>query len=161
MTDKAKKKTVRKKNQVKLDELYLNAAILCQQILDDTDGTNSLIKVMDKIVIHGSIPEADFVEFAEVEPPIVSMYVFLAVKTAKAINIDVQFVIHSPNGKIKADILRSVISSKDWGGVKFKLNLSIAVRELGLHWIEVKLNGKQYTMIPLHIRYLKTEQPDS
>jgi hypothetical protein len=141
---------------------YLAAAVFCDSVVEGADGAMSAIRIIDhvRLKIPANAP-ADVLSAKK--PALVSLWLLLSFKTGFAKGKhEVRLVMHSPLGKrhvIKKD--RVPFRKEPHGGINLKINLNVLIKNFGLFWIDVYLDGKLLTRMPLQISLERVEVPAS
>lgn len=129
---------------------YLNAALLCENILQEQDGTLSIIRMIDRITLTApasSSPEA--------LPPLpFSCNLLLAFKSGSAKGKStVKLKIETPSGIKLPEQLLPVLFEGDDRGVNLNLALNIVIDQEGVYWFEILLEDEFLTRVPLRVLY--------
>lgn len=129
------------------DGPYLSAALFCDQIIEERDGTLSAIRIIDTMTLR--IPH----EVPEDQPFPLQVSFLLIFKTGNAAGTH-QFRIdlRSPTGKIKRGPTEDhEFLPQPHGGVNFRVKLGIEVKKSGIFWADVYLDGKPIAHAPFNI----------
>ena len=129
---------------------YLNAALLCEKILQEQDGALSIIRMIDRITLTApasSSPEA--------LPPLpFSCRLLLAFKSGSAKGKStVKVKIETPSGIKLPEQLLPVLFEGDDRGVNLNLALNMVLDQEGLYWFEILLEEDFLTRVPLRVLY--------
>jgi len=129
---------------------YLNAALLCEKILQEQDGTLSVIRMIDRITLTApasSSPEA-------LPPLTFSCNLLLAFKSGSAKGKStVKLKIETPSGIKLPEQLLPVLFEGDDRGVNLNLALNIVIDQEGVYWFEILLEDEFLTRVPLRVLY--------
>jgi hypothetical protein len=132
---------------------YLTAALICETILEDKDGSLSAIRIVDTVSVQVP-PDAPADIPSESNRLPIQVNLLLAFKTGgapgeHALRIDVQ----SPSGKINKGLAEATLKldDKPHGGINLKLHSLLVIASAGLFWVIILLDGKQVTRIPLMV----------
>ena len=155
-------KRTKKREKPNDDGPYLAAAIYCERAIEDKqDGAFSAIRIVDQLNIRLS-PDAP-PGFPSREHPIpMSLSGLLCFKTGETGGGEhaLRLVAHSPSGK--AQVLYEenlILTPQPHGGANLRLNTVVLVQEGGLFWLDVFLDGKRLTRMPLQITVERGEAP--
>ena len=126
---------------------YLSAALFCDQILEDRDGTLSAIRIIDTVTlkIAASTPPNQAIPL--------SVAMLLTFKSGDSpgkheIRVDMR----SPAGKLKRGGPQThELSEQPYGGVNLKMITTIMVKKGGVFWIEINLDGRRISRTPLNV----------
>jgi hypothetical protein len=142
----------RKKTVKKIGGPFLAAAIFCENILEDSSGLMSVQRIMDgcQVVVSPFAPP-DMPSKANPVP--VAQNILLIFRTGDAPGKhELKLVMQGPNGK------RSLVSTMEisltepsHGGVNVKTVAKMMVYSSGVFLIDVILDGKRFTRMPLNI----------
>ena len=136
---------------------YLNAALLCEKVLQEKDEVLSVIRVIDRITITAMSSGAPIPD--TLPPSIVSFHVLLILKAGlfKG-SAQVRLAIQSPGNQVVGETTMDVFLEGDDRGVNLVSLMQIQVQEDGLYWIDVTCAGQLFTRIPLRIIYQRLHQ---
>ena len=122
---------------------YLKAALLCEKVLVERDGVNTLVRIIDRFVTQ--LPPG-----AEVKPVPVSFYVVLMFVSGFARQkMDVKIELESPSQRILTSITNQALFQGDDQGVNIIAKLNLDLAEEGLYWMGVYLGEQLMTRVPL------------
>ena len=134
---------------------YLNAALLCEKVLQEKDEAVSIIRIVDRITLttHASLSP-------ETLPPIpVNLYALISFKSGNAKGRHtVKWITETPSGLRLPEQLLPVLFEGDDRGVNLILNINMVVDKEGVYWFEVRLEDQLLTRIPLRILYKRVGQ---
>lgn len=129
---------------------FVGAAFICEQVLKDEQGVISAIRIVDKIIqtAEGADPPVDM------PPANVTLKGFVLLKSGEARGrFVVTMRIENPAG-IREDLGDLSMQFQGGGhGNNLILDLQLGITMPGLHWIDVLLDGKLMTRIPLEVVY--------
>jgi hypothetical protein len=126
---------------------YVTAAFFCERVLQEIDGSLSIIRVADKITFQmpPGIP-------AEIKPA-VAMTFLLSLKSGPVVgDFDVTIRVVKPSGGQAKEV--QTIPIKFLGqdqGQNYVMNVTLGVEEFGLYWFEVVFDEQVLTRTPLVI----------
>jgi hypothetical protein len=131
---------------------FLAAAVFCENILEGKDGMMSAMNIVDgcKIQIHADAPP----EIQTLASPIpVSQNALVIFRTGDSPGKHkLTFVAQGPDGKRHKPASQEIKLGKDPnGGMNVKVNAAFAVHASGVYWLDVMLDGKRVTMMPLNV----------
>lgn len=129
---------------------YLQAAVLCEKVLQEKDGVISIIRIIDTLNITASGP-------APPEEMPAGQISFPAVITLKAGMLrgkyDIKIVPVAPSGKKMHGPSVSAYFEGDDRGVNVILTINLTVKEEGVFWFDVSVQDLLLTRIPLRVVY--------
>ncbi len=129
---------------------YLNAALLCEKLLQEKDGVISAIRLVDRITLTASASSSP-----KTLPPLpVSLYALISFKSGSARGRHtVKWVTETPSGIRLPEQLMSVHFDGDDQGANLVLNINMVVDQEGVYWFDIILEDQLITRIPLRILY--------
>lgn len=133
---------------------FLLYAVVCEKVLVEQDGVNSLIRVVDRFTV--AKPSAQSDENGQPTAlPVLMITLTVAFKSGDAPGshgIGIQY--HSPSGKM-GQLTESDFSCSDEedGGANIIANVLFPTDEEGVCWIDISLDGSRVTRLPLRIVY--------
>lgn len=134
---------------------YLNAALLCETILQEKNETISIIRMVDRITLtaHASLSP-------ETLPPMpIKLFALISFKSGNAKGRHtVKWITEAPSGIRSPEQLLPVLFEGDDRGVNLILNINMVVDQEGVYWFEVHLEDQFLTRIPLRILYQRVGQ---
>src|SRR5687768_9914206 len=124
-------------------EPFVQAALVCENVLQDKDNVISVIRMVDRFRVQIP-PDAP----PNVRPAI-EFKLLLSLKSGAITGKStVAFEGRSPSGKHSEFGESEIVLNGGEHGVNVIANVTAAVEELGVHWIDVRWNGKSLTQIP-------------
>ncbi len=129
---------------------YLNAAVICEKVLQEKDETLSVIRMVDRFNVT-----VNALGSPERLPPIpINLTVLISLKSGKARGRStVKLRIESPSGLKLPDQLLPVLFEGEDRGVNLVLNLSLVIDQEGVYWFDVLLEEQLLTRMPLRTVY--------
>lgn len=131
---------------------HLLAAILCERLLEEKDGVNSIIRVIDQLVIQAAGPDVP----SQLPKRQQDMWFFLLLKTGEqpgACPIEIKMV--KPDLSSPPAFKQTVhMESPNYRGVAVRIYMSLEIDQVGVWWFEVFVKGIKRTRVPLHVVYL-------
>lgn len=130
---------------------YVAIAALCERVLEEKDGTVSLIRVIERITAVR--PAA---VFGNQMPPVTHpLWLAIGLKAGKARGRHSLVVeVEKPSAERAKVFDGSVLFEGEDRSVNVVLNLQGFVFELeGLYWFDAALNGSLLTRVPIRINY--------
>jgi hypothetical protein len=134
---------------------YLLAALLCEKILQEKDGTISVIRVVDRMEYKlEGIPEGLNLK------PIVPLACFISLKSGPVTGDHaIKLVVERPSGNRK-DAFSHIFNfvGQDLGQ-NLIINMGLGIEEQGLHWFDLFFDEEWLTRIPLIVKQQQAETP--
>jgi hypothetical protein len=141
------------------DGPFLAAALLCERVLTEQDGVVSLIRIVDRLTQTVVGPGAP----AEMPPVRVDWQLVLIFKSGAARGrSEVALQLEAPSGlKLGDRMVLPVFFEGEDRGVQLIAGLQLDLREEGLYWIDVLLDGSLVTRVPFRVIYQGITQSSS
>lgn len=129
---------------------YVQAAVLCEKVLQEKDGVLSIIRIIDTINITASgMTAPDEMPAGQINlPAVVSLKAGML--TGK---YEIEIVPVTPSGKKMHGVTVSAYFEGNDRGVNVVLNMNLLVKEEGVFWFEVSVHDQLLTRIPLRVVY--------
>lgn len=133
------------------DGPFLAAALLCERVLTEQDGVISLIRIVDRLTHTVVGPQAP----AAMPPVRISWQLVLIFKSGAARGrAEVVLQLEEPSGlRVPHQTLLPVFFEGDDRGVQLIVALDLELTQEGLYWIDVLLEGRLMTRVPLRVIY--------
>ena len=130
---------------------YLNSAVLCERVLQEQDGTASLIRIVDRIIVFASGPDE------AIAPQPVGLFAFLNFRSGKARGSHYVVIQQErPSGVRQPETKLSVLFEGEDRGVNLIVSLNVVADEEGLHWFDIGLDEMFVTRVPLRVVHQRT-----
>jgi hypothetical protein len=134
------------------DGPYLQAACFCEMVIQDKDGTLSLIKIVDRVnyTAMGVAPPD------EMQPFTYYLKLVLMLKSGRATgSYEVKIVPELPSGIMLKDFpyALSVHFEGEDRGHNLLSDLRYTFEQPGLYWFHVFLDDELWTKLPLRVIY--------
>jgi hypothetical protein len=130
---------------------FLQAACLCNMVIEDKTNTLSLIRIIDNVthVERGPSPPEDMPPFMH------SMKLVLMMKSGRATGrSEIVITPELPSGLKETPMPPlSVHFTGEERGHNQIVNLNFEFKMEGLYWFHIHLDGEPWTSIPFRIRY--------
>lgn len=134
---------------------WLTAALICERVLQEADGTLSAIRIVDRIT-NSAIGQGTP---AEMPPMPVNLTLLIALKAGAAHGRhDLKVELEGPNG-LRTPVAEtiSVLFEGEDRGANVVLALNWIAQHEGLYWFDVVLNERLVSRVPLRVVYLRQE----
>lgn len=135
---------------------YLSAALLCEKVLREVDGSLSIIRIADKVQLQMQGPPG--LQQLPLPPgmpepiPVFSLTCFISLKSGSAeeCSYTLRLTFVSPSGQAQGNPVEQPINllGKDHGQ-NYIVQFYIAAKEEGVHWVHVAVDDEELTRIPL------------
>jgi len=136
---------------------YLTAALLCEKVLIEQDGSVSVIRIADRVQLQMQGPPGVGLAGMAMPPgsgepvPIFNLNCFVALKSGPAIgDYTLRMTFLTPSGNVQGTPIEHNVKllGKDTGQ-NLITQLYIAAQEEGLYWVIVTIDDMELTRIPL------------
>jgi hypothetical protein len=128
---------------------YLTAALLCEKILEERNGTLSAIRIIDRVG-YQKITLLD--DSAQNTRPIVHLWALISLKSGPVTGEHaVKIIAENPNRKRTELFDFSITLAGGDQGQNFALNLILGADVDGLYWFDVLFDDDVLTRIPITI----------
>lgn len=136
---------------------YLVAALFCEKVLQEKDGVNSAIRIIDRVtrtLITDDPPKT-------MEPFPTQFAFLLILKTGENSGLtEIELIPCNPDNKRFPALRRTVnLDPPSYKGVNLVVNVAITFDKPGPWWFEVKINNQLRTKVPLEVVYLPQINP--
>ena len=150
----------KKQKKKKIGGPFLTCATFCDAIIEEADGVLSAMKMIDTVKILLS-PNAPADIPSEQNPVGIVQHLLVTFKSGDSPGKHkLQLIMEGPSGK-KVEVMNKDIelSRKPHGGLNIKTQCRIAVQNSGLRWLDVVLDGKVFSRVPINIIISRTIDP--
>ena len=134
---------------------YLQAALFCEQVLDEKDNVKSVIRIVDRLVVQATGPDAPG-QMPEIRHQLVGL---LSFKSGEAIGpVPIKVTITSPSGLTsQIPVWHGTVNFE--GGTR-GYNLTMRIQTLfknqGPYWFNVYVGDRLATRMPFEVIYTIT-----
>ncbi len=132
---------------------FLTMASFCELALQETDRVFSAIRMVDMMTLTVEAHEGKPTP-TEIPPVLVHSW-FLIKFASLNLSADYELLLSaiSPSGKETEIIKHMIRFDPDGLGSNVRVELNIGVKEDGVFWFHVRLNGELITQVPLKVKY--------
>ena len=137
---------------------YIQMAGLCEQVLEESTGVLSLIRIIDTITHTESRPDAPI----DMPPVTYPMKMVIMLKSGRARGRhELKMVPELPSGEVKPPLTRSIQLEGEERGTNNVINMLFTFPMEGLYWFNIYLDDSLLTRIPMRIKYnrIVTQEP--
>ena len=131
---------------------YVSAALICEKVLQEPNGSLSLIRLADQVQIEMVGVPAGF-------KPGLALNGLIALKSGNAkgkFTITIDAI--NPKNETKRIGGWDVELQGNDHGANLILNLNLGIEHAGLYWFDVRVDGTRVSMIPLTIVIVQPQQ---
>jgi len=131
---------------------YLLAALVCERVLEEKDGTKSAIRIIDRITRNAVGPNPPKV----MEPFDYEMTLFIRLKSGNVRGVyQLRIVLVAPSGESPQPIPVTVnFEGEEDRGVDIVAGMRSHFTVTGIHWVEIFLGEEFLTRVPIRVVYI-------
>jgi len=149
-----------KKQTKKFGGPFLAAAVFCESTLEDASGKISAIGILDGCQLFLSNDAPPDVPSESQPAALVQNALFIFRSGDSPGKHKLRLVVEQPNGKrIKTAEKDIDLSGPSHGGINLKTNLLLQVSASGVYWVDVILDDKRVTRMPLNVTVQRLPAP--
>lgn len=142
------------------DGPYLQAALLCERVLLEPDGTPSAIRIIDTFTVQQIPDELRTAGAIVVSLPVQASFLIILKSGSASGMYTFQLVSHSPSGtETRLAPHEAELSAYPHGGATITLQTMFAFSEEGDYRYDLLVNGEFVTAIPLRVVFASASQP--
>jgi hypothetical protein len=135
---------------------YLTTATFCEQVLQETSGVLSLIRIVDRMTITASGPDAP----EEMPPAQLNWTLVVTLKSGDARGSHpVKIVPQLPSGETRSPVTLSVHLEGDNKGQNLISRMNMRLEIPGIYWFHIYLDDQLITKVPLEVIYSRIVTP--
>ena len=139
---------------------FLGAAVFCESVLEDKDRVMSAMRIVDNVNV--TLPVGAPADAPSEEKPMLHLQTCLIIfkkGDARPGKYLFRLSVRSPDGKTTELVKQQVewTDSRAFAGAMFKTAIPFKVTGSGTHWLNVELDGKRYTSLPLNFTIHRTK----
>lgn len=129
---------------------YLQAAVLCEKVIEDKEGILSLIQIIDRTTVTVQGPDAP-----EKMPPVpLNAQLVLMFKTGFAKGShQVKIRAKTPDGVPLPEVSLPIHLEGDDRGTNLILPVQLVLKEEGLYWFDIFIGERLVTRVPFRLVY--------
>jgi hypothetical protein len=135
---------------------FIQAATLCDQVIEEKSGVLSLIRVIDTVMHTEARPDAP----TEMPPVTYPLKLVIMLKSGRARGRhEIKVFPEMPSGEVKEPFVQSVQMDGEERGANSVINLMFTGTMEGLYWFNVHFDDALLTRIPLRVKYNRVITP--
>jgi hypothetical protein len=135
---------------------YIQAAALCEQVIEEKSGVLSLIRIIDTIVHAEARPDAPATMPAINYP--MKLVIMLKSGAARGRH-EIKVFPELPSGEVKPPFMQSIEMEGEERGANSVINLIFPAAQEGLYWFNIRFDDSLLTRIPLRVKYHRVVTP--
>lgn len=134
---------------------YLTAALICERVLQESDGVTSAIRIIDRVTHTIFDPSPS----REMEPFSYDLEILVMLKSGEHPGMHKLSIqpIKPSNEKIAPMNYTINLEAPADRGFNLRARVRMLFDEAGLWWFDISLNGKRITRIPFRVLYQPQE----
>jgi hypothetical protein len=128
---------------------FLDAALICEDFVQESDHAISPIRLVNRIMFHERLPEP-----GNVIP--LPLFLFLSFKAGEIVGErKYTLLILTPSGERREFLKNASLGMLQGGdtGANAIIQIHLPYDGEGTYWIEVTLGGKRYSQVPLTVLF--------
>ena len=135
---------------------FLNLAVFCETVIQDTSGVLSLIRVVDRMKVAAHGPNAP----EEMPPTQLSWTMVLHFRAGSARgSYPIKILPELPSGLSKEPIILSAHFEGGNRGINIISKVNMTLDMPGVYWFKIFLNDVFVTQVPVEIIYSRVSGP--
>jgi hypothetical protein len=136
---------------------YLTAAVLCERVLIEQDGVNSLVRMIDRLTVTAAGQQPP----EEMPTSQHHLWLYVSFKSGSARGAkNLTIRIQKPSGDSPPPITLPVnFEGEDDRGTNLVLQMQLDVDVVGVWWFDLSLDDVPVTRLPLRVIYLRQPMP--
>jgi hypothetical protein len=141
---------------------FLTIATFCERILNERDGVNTLVRVVDRYYVEPLPAEVHLPP--DVKPGFQTFLVIVVKSGDFRGQATVTIRRRNPSGEYPDKQMSVPLDFKgDEHGTSLNIGMTFPATEVGLHWVDVELDGRLLTRVPLRVEHRSKPEssPDS
>lgn len=139
---------------------FLTAAALCERVLTEQDGVNTLVRLIDRLTITAAGPEPP----DQMPPSQYTAWLYVSFKSGSARGpMQLTVRIQKPDGTSPPPITLPVnFEGDDDRGTNVIAQMNLGIDKVGVWWFDLSLDDTPVTKLPFRVIYLRqpmSQQP--
>ncbi len=126
---------------------HLQAALICERVLEEKDGYISAIRIVDRVFFAVS-PDGELVQ---AQHPVVFLVAFKSGSARGTYSVEIRR--ERPSGERDTILNAPMFFEGEERGVNLVVQAAFAPDQAGLYWFDVYFEGDRVTRIPLRAIY--------
>lgn len=129
---------------------YLAMAVICEKVLQEQDGVQSLIRIVDRFFHRPTVQPGQ-----PMPPAILNFALVITFKAGEARGRqDLKVILEEPSGLTgQMQVTHPVLFEGLDRGVTLAMNLTSQFDKEGLYWFRILLDDREVTRVPLRLVY--------
>ncbi|MCD6599648.1 MAG: hypothetical protein J7L19_03655 [Dehalococcoidia bacterium] len=141
------------------DGPYLEAAFLCEKVLQETNGVKSAIRIIDRLTHSPYVTDTSH----DMEAFTYNLTLLLKLKSGWARgNFTLEIKLSKPSGELSTPLQQQLVfEGEEDRGIDLVAGITVNFETTGIYWFEVYLNNICITKIPFRVIYMPRQRRDS
>ena len=139
---------------------HIQAAFLCERILQERDGVPSFIRVVERFFVP--VPIGQLPPGVQIQPPVLQIQLVVSLKAGSlgAGKYSIRVKQNKPDGSEGLDTTHPVfLNGSDDNGILLGIPMVIVAPEEGLWWFDIYFEGMLMTRIPMRVLHQQVPLP--
>lgn len=129
---------------------FISAATLCEQVLEEKDGVQSIIRMIDRLTVSGATQTPEIMPTLQVN----QYWLFLSFKSGSIRDSrTIKVNMCTPGGEEISQASIKALFEGDERGVNLRIQLQLLLQEEGIYWFDVYVDEELVTRVPLRVIY--------
>jgi hypothetical protein len=135
---------------------YLQAALLCERVMEEKDGVLSAIRIIDRLIHTAMGPATP----ATMAPLTYAMTTLIILKSGGARGtVQVRIEMEEPSGITTAGPSMTALMEGEDRGQNLIMAMQMTFKETGLYWFNVYVDDQLVTKMPFRVVYTRIGGP--
>ena len=135
---------------------YLTLATFCEQVLQESSGVLSLIRIVDRMVVTASGPNAP----EDMPPAELTWTLVITMKSGDSRGSHpVKIVPQIPSGETLAPVTLPIHLEGENKGQNLITRMNMQLRMPGIYWFQIFFDDQLVTKVPLEVIYSRIVTP--
>lgn len=151
----------KKLTKKKIGGPFVTAALICNGISEDSDGSVSAVRIVDEVRL--AVGPGAPADFPSKETPVqIALWALIIIRRgdASAGKHKLKLVMEQPDGKTR-DVLKQDIELPKYpnGAANARVRMALTLHSIGTYWIDVVLDNKVLSRMALNLVVQRVQAP--
>ena len=130
---------------------YVQAALLCERVVQESGGRVTIVRLIDRVVAPAAV------HLAQIPPTIVSCHAVIILKTgSRPGNYKLRLLLKSPSKRpLREFSLDISLPDEEDQGINVVMPIQFTAIEEGVYWFEVRLNNEELPLTKTSLRLVR------
>lgn len=135
---------------------YLQAALLCERVMQEKDGVLSVIRIIDRVIHTAMGPETP----DTMAPLTYALTALVILKSGGSRGtVQVKIDMEEPSGLTTPGPSMSALMEGEDRGQNLVMGMQMTFKETGLYWFNVYVDDQLITKMPFRVVYTRIAAP--